>query len=208
MGQRITDYEILMKYNRLSRNKSLKIPKNITNVVGPANTIDDLFSVKQGSATGFDVKFDPNRTASNAAEIDAEWARVSKISDDASDLIVLTRAKKLGAYILAISLKTPQRFRATYIARMQNMCLDAISDILHANSIMQDCLENKRTREQFQTDAIIKLKMLGYIALLAENAGCILLRQYRQIAIQLSDVINLAAAWRKSDNEKWGAKQK
>ena len=208
MGQRITDYEILMKYNRLSRNKSLKIPKNITNVVGPANTIDDLFSVKQGSVIGFDVKFDPNRTASNAAEIDAEWASVSKISDDASDLIVLTRAKKLGAYILAISLKTPQRFRATYIARMQNMCLDAISDILHANSIMQDCQENKRTREQFQTDAIIKLKMLGYIALLAENAGCILLRQYRQIAIQLSDVINLAAAWRKSDNEKWGAKQK
>ncbi len=196
-----------MDTNRLGRNNSLKIPKKIKNDIGPANTMDDFFAIKQGGATGFDARFNDASVSSDAAKIDAELLQVSKISPNSSDLIVLTRAKKLGAYILAISQKSPQKFRATYVARMQNFCLDAISDMLYANAIFQDCTENKKLRTQYQTDAIIKLKMLGYVALLAENAGCILLRQYRQIAIQLSDVLNLVAAWRKSDNEKWGAKQ-
>ncbi len=50
--------------------------------------------------------------------------------------------------------------------------------------------------------------MLGYIALLAENAGCILTRQLKQISIQIADAVNLAAAWRKSDDEKWREKGK
>ncbi|MDR1337729.1 MAG: four helix bundle protein [Rickettsiales bacterium] len=196
-----------MKSDRLSRNKTLKVPKIVKNEAGPANSADDLFSVKQGSAMGFGVKFDKKKEQARAVAVDAELDMVSKISDESSDLAVVTRAKKLGAYILAISMKSPQKFRATYVARMQNLCLDAISDMFRANTVRADSVENKTKREQFQTDAIIRLKMLGYIALLAENSGCILLRQYKQISLQLGDVIGLCAAWRKSDNDKWGARQ-
>lgn len=194
-----------MKNDNISRKGGLRLPRNVQNDSGPANSSDDLFSVRQGSAIGFDAKF--NADAVRAAADDAEWNRICQIPIDSSDLIVLTKAKKLGAYIMAISMKSPQKFRATYIARMQNFCLDIVESILRANAIRMDCDSDIRMRFDLQSDVIIKLKMLGYVALLAENAGCILLRQYKQISIQLSDLISLVAAWRKSDNERWRGKQ-
>ncbi|MCL2473563.1 MAG: hypothetical protein FWF23_01460 [Alphaproteobacteria bacterium] len=163
-----------MRYNRLSRSKSLKIPRTIEKA---------------------------------AAEKDTELERVSKIPEESSDLIVITKTKKLGAYIVVITQKSPARFRSIFVNRMVNLCLEALQDMLRANFIRQDTLENKNKREQYQSEAIVKLKMLGYIALLSENAGCILRRQYKQVSIQLGDAINLATAWRKSDNEKWRDKQ-
>lgn len=188
-----------------SRRGALRVPRKIEDIAGPANSADDLFSVRQGAATGFDAPFNANRAAVNAA-LDAEWDMACQIPADSCELIVLTRAKKLGAYVMAISMRTPQKFRATYVARMQNFCLDVVECILRANAIRMDDASAAARRGALQADAIIKLKMLGYVALLAQNAGCILLRQYRQISIQLADVINLLAAWRKSDAEKWRAK--
>lgn len=194
------------KFNRkLSRNKSVKLPRKIE-CAGLANSLDDLFSVNAASATGFDARFDSDQELVAAQSLDAELTRISKIAPESSDLLVITQTKKLGAYIMAITIKCPQKFRATYISRMQNLCLDALECMYQANSIIQDTPENKSRRASFQTTAIIKLKMLGYISLLAENASCILLRQYKQISIMLGDAINLCAAWRKSDNEKWGAR--
>ena len=57
--------------------------------------------------------------------------------------------------------------------------------------------------EEYQKDAIIKLKMLGYISMVAENSNCILKRQFKQISLQIGEAINLVAAWKKSDDERW-----
>ncbi len=197
-----------MTNDKLSRNKTIKLPRKVQNEGGTANTIEDLFSVRQGSATGFDVKFNSEKERAKADQIDCELDQISKISPESSDLLVITRTKKLGAYIFAITIKTPQKFRSIYIRRLHDLCIDALDCMYHANAIKQDSPANKQRREQYQTDAIIKLKLLGYMALLAENAACILLRQYKQISILLGDAINLCAAWRKSDNEKWEAKNK
>ena len=86
---------------------------------------------------------------------------------------------------------------------MQNFCLDALEDLLKANYIRMDCLENKTKRENLQKEAIVKLKLLGYVAMLAENSGCILKKQYKQISLQLAEAINLIVAWKKSDDERW-----
>ena len=194
-----------MQHNRLSRSKGLKVPKIVKGEAGGANTALDLFSVKQAAALAHGRRFDDEKEMAIAE--DAELEAVSRIPEDASDLIVITKTKKLGAYIVAVTQKSPARFRSVFVNRMINHCLDALEYMLHANFIRQDNPENKNRREQYQTDAIIKLKMLGYIALLAENSGCILRRQYKQISIQLGDAMNLTAAWRKSDNEKWSSKQ-
>ena len=45
--------------------------------------------------------------------------------------------------------------------------------------------------------------MLAYVAMVAQNAGCILLRQYKQISLQIGETVNLLSAWKKSDEEKW-----
>lgn len=143
-----------------------------------------------------------------AQNIDAQWEGVLKIPMDASELMVITKAKKLGAYVLAVTQKSPAKFRGVFIARLQNFCLDIVADLLGANFIRMDCADNKKRRETLQTDAIVKLKMLGYVALLAQNVGCILMRQYKQISLQIGETVNLASAWKKSDDEKWREKQK
>ena len=39
--------------------------------------------------------------------------------------------------------------------------------------------------------------------MVAENSGCILSRQFKQISIQIGEAINLVAAWKKSDDDRW-----
>ena len=87
--------------------------------------------------------------------------------------------------------------------RMQNYCLDALECLLKANFIRMDSIEKKTEREELQKEAIIKLKVLGYISMVAENSGCILKKQHKQISLQLSEAINLTVAWKKSDDERW-----
>ncbi len=90
---------------------------------------------------------------------------------------------------------------------MQNYCLDALENVITANFIIQDCEENRNRRERCQSDAIIKLKMLAYVAMIAETVGCILPRQYKQISLQAGEAVSLATAWRKSDKERWKEKK-
>ena len=63
--------------------------------------------------------------------------------------------------------------------------------------------EKKTKTQEFQKHALVKLKLLGYVSMVAENSGCILKKQYKQISIQLSEAINLTVAWKKSDDERW-----
>jgi hypothetical protein len=194
--------------NQLGRNKSLKLPKSVKTEGDKVNSSLDLFSASQAFATARDRKFDRPKEEAKAEAKDAEWEQVCKIPESSSDLIVITKTKKLGAYVIAVTQKSPAKFRSVFVNRMHNLCLDALQDMFRANFIRQDSIENKKQREKYQTDAIIKLKMLAYIALLAENAGCLLTRQLKQISIQVGDAVNLAAAWRKSDEEKWREKEK
>lgn len=196
-----------MQDSQLSRQKNFKFPKIIDNTAGKLNSIADVIGAQEALATASGLKFKQSEAAQKAQINDAEWAQICKIPEESSDLIVVTKIKKLGAYIIAITEKSPAKFRGVFVNRLQNYCLDALQDIFNANFIRQDTPENKKRRENYQAEAIIKLKMLAYIALIAENSGCILKRQYKQISIQVAEAINLAAAWKKSDDEKWKNKQ-
>lgn len=124
-----------------------------------------------------------------------------------SDLFVITQAKKLGEYVMTITLKSPAKFRGVFVNRMQNFCLDVVESLLRANFIKLDTPENKVLRENHQHNALIKLKLLSYVSMTAQGAGCITERQYKQIALQVSEVIGLTAAWKKSDDERWAQKE-
>ena len=86
---------------------------------------------------------------------------------------------------------------------MQNYCLDTLENLLKANFTRMDAIDKKKIREELQKEAIVNLKLLGYVSMVAENSGCILNKQYKQISLQLSEAINLIAAWKKSDDERW-----
>ena len=187
---------------QVSRDNNLKIPKIIDDVNECINSVDDKVAVKQALATANDEKFNKKQVIQQVEE-DKELERISKIPSNSNDLIVITVVKKLGAYIIAITEKSPAKYRGVFVNRMQNMCLETLELLLQANFIRIDSIENKRRREEFQKDAIIKLKMLGYISMVAENSNCILKRQFKQISLQIGEAINLVAAWKKSDDERW-----
>ena len=138
-----------------------------------------------------------------SVENDNELEQVNKLPFNANDLMVITVVKKLATYIIAVTEKSPKKFRGVFVNRMQNYCLDTLECLLEANFIRMDAVEKKTKREELQKEAIVKLKLLGYVSMVAENSGCILKKQYKQISIQLSEAINLTVAWKKSDDERW-----
>ena len=187
---------------QVSRDSNLKIPKKIENVSNNVNTIEEKVAVKQAFATAENEKFN-KESITEMVEQDKELEQANKIPYNANDLVVITAVKKLGAYTVAVTEKSPKKFRGVFVNRMQNYCLDTLECLLEANFIRMDAIENKTKREELQKEAIVKLKLLGYVSMVAENSGCILKKQYKQISLQLSEAINLIVAWKKSDDERW-----
>lgn len=186
----------------VSRANNLRIPKTIKNVGDELNSVEDKVAVKQAIATANNEKYNKEKIKEEV-EKDKEFEQVSKIPYNSNDLMVITVVKKLGAYIIAITEKSPAKFRGVFVNRMQNICLETLELLLRANFVRLESEEKKKEREEYQKEAIIKLKMLGYISMIAENATCILSRQYKQISLQIGEAINLIAAWKKSDDDRW-----
>lgn len=187
---------------QVSRDSNLKIPKKLENINGVENSIDDKLAVKQAIATADNKKFN-KKSETEKTEDDNELEQVNKIPFNANDLMVITVVKKLAAYTIAVTEKSPKKYRGVFVNRMQNYCLDTLECLLEANFIRMDAQEKKTKREELQKEAVVKLKLLGYVSMVAESSGCILNKQYKQISIQLAEAINLTIAWKKSDDERW-----
>lgn len=187
---------------QVSRANNLKIPKTVENIPNNLNSVEDKMAIKKALAIASDEKFSSSETIVD----DEELKKVEKIPFNSNDLIVITNVKKLGAYVIAITEKSPKKYRGVFVNRMQNYCLDTLEYLLEANFIRMDSVEHKKQREEYQKDAIVKLKLLGYIAMVAEASGCILKRQYKEITRQLAEGINLISAWKKSDDERFRKK--
>ena len=187
---------------QVSRDNNLKIPKKIENVEDNSNIQEDKLAVKQAIALAENKRIDIEKEE-KIIEEDKDLNLIDKIPFNANDLMVITVVKKLTAYIITVTEKSPKKFRGVFVNRMQNYCLDTLQCLLEANFIRMDSLEKKIKREELQKDAIVKLKLLGYISMVAENSGCILKKQYKQISMQLSEAINLTVAWKKSDDARW-----
>ena len=196
-----------MRYNDADRSyymksvsrKKMKLPAIIDAVEGNRNSPIDIASVKQAFATSKRKKYKISKEIAYLKAKDVEFDIITKIPEDSSDMVVITKAKKLTAYITAVTGKSPKIFRATYVNRLQNYALDCIENLFEANFIKLDTNEHIAQREAFQSKAIVRLKMVAYTALIAETAGCILPRQYRQISLMVGECINLAVNWMKSD---------
>lgn len=187
---------------QVSRDNNLKIPKKVELFNEYINNIDDELAVKQAIATADNQKFNKQEIKENL-ELDKDLKLVSKIPSNSNDLIVITLAKKLCAYVITVTEKSPKKFRGVFVNRMQNYCLDTIEYLLEANFMRMDSATNKAKREHYQKQAIVKLKLLGYVAMMAENSGCILAKQYKNISVQLAETISLVVSWGKSDDERW-----
>jgi hypothetical protein len=116
------------------------------------------------------------------------------------ELNVITKSKDLCTYIFNITDKSPKRFRFTLVSKIQNLSLSIIEKIYRANEIFIGNNDKAflTQRRAFQQSALIEIKVLSYIALLAREQGCILPKQFEQISKLSYDCQYLIGAWIKS----------
>lgn len=100
--------------------------------------------------------------------------------------------------------KSPKQFRFTFVSRLQNLALSAIENLFRANDVFvsKADMHSQKERLSYQRSAMTDLKLLGYIALLSMEQGCILPKQYEQISRQIADCQNLLGAWMNSDRRR------
>lgn len=185
--------------NNISRKNGLRIPNMVSNVKNNKESKEDKIEVSKSVSQAHNNKY---KSESDIVIEHPDIDKDTKIPSDSNELIVITKTKKLCAYVITITEKSPKRFRAVFVNRMQNYCLDCLENLIEANSIRMDNAKNKERRRECQRIAFLKLKLLGYISFLALENQCILKKQYQQISLQISDCINLLVAWRKSDTER------
>ena len=125
--------------------------------------------------------------------------------DKQSELIVITKAKDLCAYVMVTTQKSPKQFRFSYVGRMQSLVLDAMENIIRANELLvggKHGTANCQRRYDYQRDALTSIKILCYFAEMSLTQGCILMRQYEHIAKLSTDCRNLLGAWINSDRKR------
>jgi hypothetical protein len=121
-----------------------------------------------------------------------------------SELTVITKAKELCRYVMAVTEKSPKRFRFTLVSRMQNLALDVIDNAYRANDIYTAAGREEAVakRLDLQHAALTAARLLGYMALLAREQNCILPKQFENITKLVSDCQNLLGAWIASDRKR------
>lgn len=124
-----------------------------------------------------------------------------------SELMVITKAKDMCSYIMTVTVKSPKQYRFTFVSRLQNLALDVIENLYRAN----DCAltvspksKNNLRRIGFQQEALTGIKILAYFSMLAAEQGCILMKQYEQIALLAAECQKLTGAWIESDKRRIG----
>lgn len=187
--------------NTTGRHNGLKLQKDIPAVKGNQESDEDKIAIAKGVARANGERFNEEDVFKDP-QTDAD--KETKVRANSSELMVITKTKKLTAYVITITEKSPKHFRAVFVNRMQNYCLDCLELLIEANSLRMDNSKNKEKRKNCQHEAYLKLKLLGYIAFLALENKCIIKKQYQQISLQTADCINLLTAWRRSDAERYG----
>ncbi len=131
-----------------------------------------------------------------------------------SELTVITRAKELCEYILAVTDKSPKKFRFTLVSRLQNYSLSVIEHLYRANNVFvanRDQMGRCEKRLELQYEAMTELRLLSYLSMIARESQCILPRQQSQISSRIIETQKLLYAWIKSDGVRgndWNAESK
>lgn len=187
--------------DNIGRNRGLQLEMTIPADENRKESNEDKIATAKGVARANRKKFIEDKIfLEELEEIDKD----TKIRSNSSELLVITKTKKLAAYVITITEKSPKKYRAVFVNRLQNYCLDCLEYLIEANSMRMDNTKNKDRRKECQHQAFLKLKLLGYMSFLSLESECILRKQYEQISLQVADCINLLVAWRKSDADRFG----
>ena len=130
------------------------------------------------------------------------------MSDNGSELQVITKAKDLAEYVIIITHKSPKEFRFTFVSKMQNLALDAIDKLYRANDVYvtKENKSNYPTRYNYMKAAVTDIRLLIYISEIAMKCNCILPKQYHQISLKGTETLRYIGAWINGDRRRLGMK--
>ncbi len=186
---------VVRQTTKMIRTRSgFRMPKVVRAVASNHLTTEEKQAMAEAVALANNKKYVERQTTKN--DIPQTLAD-QHLRYDTNELMVITKTKKLLAYVMTVMQKSPKYFRHTLVFRIQNYCLDALECIVRANSLRSETVKSKFDRKNFQHEAYSRFKMLEYLTFIALENGCILKKQYLQIAMQLADCINLLVAWTK-----------
>ena len=122
-----------------------------------------------------------------------------------SELSVITKAKDLCGYIMKITLKSPKQFRFTFISKLHNLALSVVENLFRANDVFVQKGDFKAIQERldYQRKALTDIKLLAYVSLLATEQGCLLVKQYENIAKFSSECQAMLNGWITSDRKRF-----
>ena len=115
-----------------------------------------------------------------------------------NELSIMIKSRKLIEYIFTITEKSSKKFRFTITSKLQNVSLSIMEYLIRANEIYikdKTQTESYRKRLEYQREAMIDLKVLDHMAMIAREQECILPKQQEQIAKQISECKKMLWAW-------------
>ena len=115
-----------------------------------------------------------------------------------SELIIITKMKKLIEYIFIITEKSPKKYRFTLVDRMYNLSIDALYCLYKANNIKLG--DNNRLEQQ--ENARVNLQMLDAVTNISYEAKCVTFSQYSHIGEYINECLTLLSKWIKSDENR------
>lgn len=98
--------------------RGLKLPLAIENEYSP-QSVEDKTEIGKAVARANGEKYKQKPIEKNTSTLNKTLLR-----SDSSELTVITYAKKLSAYIMTVTQKSPKHFLFTFVNRLQNYCLD------------------------------------------------------------------------------------
>jgi len=124
-----------------------------------------------------------------------------------SELAVITKARDLLCYTLGATERAPKKYRFTLSARLQNLALDVLEQLIRANETYiaygaKNAEEMLKLRLARQKEALCSLKLLCNIAVIAKEHGALTIKQLEQITKQASETIGLTIRWAQSDRRR------
>ena len=123
----------------------------------------------------------------------------TKTERQTSELKVFTIVRKLIAYVVQATEKSPKKFKASFVDRLRNLVISANGNLVRANLCRTDNEKRLEERKNYQIKAYEDLKEFESLSFLSLECKCILPKQYAQISKQLCDALSLLTAWMKSD---------
>ncbi|WP_274968565.1 four helix bundle protein [Succinimonas amylolytica] len=122
-----------------------------------------------------------------------------------SELTVITRANELCSYIFTVTQKSPKQFRFTFTGRLQNSSLNVLEYLIRANETPLDRKQPALYAERVscQRKAMTEPVIIGYLAVMAMEQKCLLVKQCEQISGLITDCRNLLGGWMISDKKRF-----